>query len=746
MIEPMKSVSARVATGPLEASADEAVFLDFDFYALLRALRRRIGIVVSIAVGGTLLALIAILQITPLHTAQALVFIDRQKAQVVDFQAVMNDVAGDSAGVESEVEILRSRTVIRRVVEKLDLVADPEFNSRLRPAPLIRINPIGWLKSLVAPSDPAPVDAAQKRERVLNSVIDAVLARTDIVRRGVTFVIEVNFTSDNPEKAARIANAIADAYVLDQLEARFDATRQATEWLAQRLEGLRSQVRDSERAAELFRSTHGLQSSAGTTINEQQLSELNAQLILARANLAEKQAIAARARQIQQSGGSIETVAGVLQSTTISGLRQKQAELAREQADLSSKYGPRHPAIVNIDAQRRDLERQIGNEITRIVGSIANDAAVARSRVDALQSSLDQLRGRAGDDNQASVQLRELERVASANRAVYEAFLNRYGETSTIQDLKATDARVITRAARPGNASYPRVQLFTGIAFMVSLFAGVGVALLIEQLDNGLKTGPEIEATLRIACLGSIPAIPKAGAAAAREHVLKKPLSSFSESLRGLRSALALSNVDHPPKVVLFTSALPGEGKTTTAVSFAHNAAMAGQRTLLIDCDLRHPSVHKSFAKATPKAGIVELLAGHVSLEDVLFKDAESGVEVLPVASGSANPADLLGSGQMQKLLDQFRRDYDFIVLDSAPILPVSDSRVLSRIADKTVFVVRWADTPRDAAQNAIKMLHYYEANLAGAVLSVVDMTRQAKYGYGDGGYYYGRYSHYYAR
>jgi len=375
------------------------------------------------------------------------------------------------------VEILRSRTVIRRVVEKLDLVADPEFNGRLRPAPLIRINPIGWLKSLIGTPDSVPIGEAEQRERVLNSVIDAVLARTDIVRRGVTFVIEVNFTSDNPEKAARIANAIADAYVLDQLEARFDATRQATEWLAQRLEGLRSQVRDSERAAELFRSTHGLQSSAGTTINEQQLSELNAQLILARANLAEKQAIAARARQIQQNGGSIETVAGVLQSTTISALRQKQAELAREQADLSSKYGPRHPAIVNIDAQRRDLERQIGNEITRIVGSIANDAAVARSRVDALQSSLDQLRGRAGDDNQASVQLRELERVASANRAVYETFLSRYGETSTIQDLKATDARVITRATRPGHASYPRVQLFAGIAFMVSLFVGIGIAL-----------------------------------------------------------------------------------------------------------------------------------------------------------------------------------------------------------------------------------------------------------------------------
>jgi capsular exopolysaccharide synthesis family protein len=741
----MKSIPTKIVASPLDADPHETAFLEFDFRALLRALRRRLGIILSITIGGTFLALVAVLQITPLHTAQSLVFIDRQKAQVVDFQAVISEGAGDSAGVESEVEILRSRTVIRRVVEKLNLVDDPEFNGQLRPAPFIRINPIGWLKSLMGTTALVPVDEAQRRERVLNSVISAVLSRSDISRRGVTYVIEVNFTSENPEKAARIANEIADSYVLDQLEARFDATKQATEWLAQRLEGLRVQVRDSERAAEIFRTANGLQSSSGTTINEQQLSELNAQLILARANLAEKQAIASRARQIQMTGGSIETVAGVLQSATISGLRQKQAELAREQADLSSKYGPRHPSIVNIDAQRRDLEHQIGNEITRIVGSIANEAAVARSRVDALQDSLDQLRGRAGTDNQASVQLRELERVAAANRSVYEAFLNRYGETSTTQDLKATDARVITRATRPVQASYPQVSLFTSIAFMVSLLAGVGIALLIEQLDNGVKTGQDVEAVLRVACLGSVPAIPKAGAAAAREHVLKKPLSAFSESLRGLRSALALSNVDNPPKIVLFTSALPDEGKTTTAVSFAHSAAMAGQRTLLIDCDLRHPSVHKSFAKATPTVGIVELLAGRVTLEEVLFKDVESGVEVLPVASGSANPADLLGSGQMQKLLAQVRQIYDFVVLDSAPILPVSDSRVLSRMADKTIFVVRWTNTPREAAQNAIKLLRYYEADIAGAVLTVVDMTKQAKYGYGDGGYYYGRYSRYYA-
>ncbi|HEY4344549.1 MAG TPA: polysaccharide biosynthesis tyrosine autokinase [Parvibaculum sp.] len=731
-------------------SVEEASALDFDLRRLLRILRKRLGIILGITFGLTALATIVVLQMTPRYTAETLILLDQQKKLVVDAEAVMSGLTGDSATVDSQVEILRSRSIARRVVETLDLVNDPEFNAALRaPSPLRWADPRFWLSSLFKTQEEPDADAL--REAAINGTVNALVAQTDVSRSGLTYILSLKFTSEDRAKAMRIANALADTYVVDQLEAKFNATKQANEWLASRLTTLRAQVQSSERAAELYRTQKGLENTGadGTTINEQQLSELNAQLILARTNLAEKQAKYARARQILGSGGSIESVADVLQSQTISTLRGQEAELARQQADLSSKYGPRHPAILNIDAQRKDIQQQIEREVQRIVGSIQNEASIARSRVDSLESSLQDLKGTATSNNQDLIQLRELEREATANKTVYEAFLNRFKETSQQSDLQTADSRVISQATRPGGSSYPKTNLVVTIAFLFSATLGVAVALLLERLDNGMRTGADIEEALGLAHLVSLPEIPEERGADGKkvmpqDYLIAKPLSAYSEALRSLRSALALSNVDNPPKLILFTSALPSEGKTTTAVSFARGAAQAGLRVLLLDCDLRHPSIHKALGAPAPKAGLVELLAGNVALGDVLSTDEPSSLHYLPIAAGSANPPDVLASGQMQRLLADLRGAYDLVVIDSAPVLPVSDSRVLSRLVDKTVFVVRWADTPRDAAINGIKELRNYGADLAGAALSIVDTTQQAKYGYGDGGYYYRRYSRYY--
>lgn len=751
MNAPLKGSAPQSDTHPYGnfQQREETALIEFDLMGLYRALRKRLGIILAVTVALTALVMVAVFQMTPLYTGQSLVLLDTQKTQVVDVQAVMSGLPADSATVDSQVEILRSRSIARRVIEKLDLTADAEFNSELAPeSVLVWLDPRVWLRSLLSGAG-TPRTEEEKREAMMNGVIDAFLAREKISRRGLTYVIQIDFSSERPEKAAAIANAIAETYVLDQLEAKFEATRQANEWLSQRLEGLRTQVQDSERAAELYRTQNGLEGAGGTTLNEQQLSELNAQLILARTDLAEKQAKYARARQILASGGSIESVVDVLQSKTISDLRAKEAELARTQADLSSKYGPRHPSIINIDAQRRDIERQIGAEVRRIVAGIQNEAAIAQTRVSSLEQSLSQLQNKAGQNNQALIKLRELEREAAANRAVYESFLSRFKETSQQGDLQTADSRVISQATIPVNPSSPRKGLIGAVTLVLSFMAGAGLALLLERLDNGLQTGGQIEQALGLPHLVSIPATPRENGADGKlllpqDYLLAKPLSAFSEALRSLRSALSLSNVDNPPRLILFTSALPNEGKTTTAVSFARAAAMAGLRVVLIDCDLRHPSVHKAFGLPQPKAGLVELLAERLNLADVLQKDPKSDLDVLPVAAGSANPPDVLASEQMRNVLARLREAYDLVVIDTAPVLPVSDSRVLSRLVDETVFVVRWNQTPREAAASALKELRLYNASVAGALLTVVDTTRQAKYGYGDGGYYYGRYSRYY--
>ena len=737
------------AYGALHTDGDTGL-ADIDLLAIIRVLRKRAGVIVGIVVGITALAMVWVFQQTPLYTGVTLIILDQQKTRVIDAESVMSGLGGDSATVDSQVEILRSRSIARRVVEDLNLVDDPEFNSALNPPSVLDwIDPRAWFRSLVSSATDSGLTAEQKKEAVIDRVVNAVMARTEISRRGLTYVMSLKFTSESPVKAAKIANALADTYVVDQLEAKFDATKKANEWLSSRLQTLRQQVEASERAVEIFRDKNGLQNVDGVTINDQQLSELNAQLILAKTDLAEKQAKYQRAKQILTAGGSIESVADVVQSQTISALRGKEADLARQQADLSSKYGPRHPAILNIDAQRKDIQRQIGREVQRIVGSIQNEAVIAQSRVDSLQKSLNDLKGTSNENSQAFIQLRELMREADANKAVYESFLNRFKETSQQGDLQTPDSRVISAATAPLSPSYPRKSLVGVIAFVLSGMVGVGVALLLERLDNSLHTSQEVGETLGLAHLVSLPLVSDELAAngkkmAPQDYLLAKPLSAYSEALRSLRSALALSNVDAPPKILLFTSALPNEGKTTISVSFARAAAESGQRVLLLDCDLRHPSIHKAFGTACQKVGLVELLAGKATLDEVIVADEKSGLSYIPIASGSANPPDILASKQMQRLLAEARNNYDLVVLDSAPVLPVSDSRVLSRRADKTVFVVRWAETPRDAALSGVKELRNYNADIAGVVLSAVDTAKQAKYGYGDGGYYYKRYSRYY--
>ena len=728
-------------------------FFQLDLRALYRTLRKRLGLILSVMFGVTALVMVVVLQQTPLYTASAQVLLDRQKMQVTDMEAVISGLPADSATVDSEVEILRSRALAERVVDRLDLMKDPEFNSALREPSLLRwLDPRLWLREVVAlvSAESAPMNDEARARAERDSVTGALLNRLTVTRERLTYVINLSVVSESPTKAAQIANAYAETYILDQLEAKFDATRQANEWLSRRLGELREQVRDSERAVEIFRSEQGLESlGSGVTVSEQQMSELNAQLILARTALAEARAKYERARQIRGSGRSIESMADVVQSGTISQLRQKQAELARELANLSSRYGPRHPEVVNAEAQRRDIDSQISAEISRIIGSLENTVSVSETRVASLEQSLRDIRGETGESGQAAVQLRELEREAAANRAVYESFLNRFKETSQQQDLQVPDSRVISTATAPVSPSHPRKALSLALALVLSMMLGVGIAFLLEYLDNGMTTARDVEETLSLPHLASIPLVgvekgPDGKPLKPHDYLVQKPLSVFSESLRSLRSALQLSNVDNPPKVIIFTSALPSEGKTTTSVSFARAAAVSGLRVVLVDCDLRHPSVHKTFGLPTPQTGLVELLAERLDPRDVMLQDAKTDLKILPVATGSANPPDVLASSQMKFLLDRLRGEFDLVVMDSAPVLPVSDSRVLARMADQTVFVVRWSETPRDAAQMAIKELRHYGAGIAGVALAAVDTVAQAKYGYGDGGYYYGKYSRYY--
>ncbi|MEQ8747394.1 polysaccharide biosynthesis tyrosine autokinase [Pyruvatibacter sp.] len=723
-----------------DADQDEDLI---DIRALINVLRRRMGVIAGSVLLITGITLLVVFQLTPLYTASAQILIDPREQQVVDIEAVMSGLPPDSAAIDSEVEVLRSRTLAARAVEQLELVNDPEFNSVLRePGMMASLDPRSWFAS----ENNVPAEDQARIE--LNRVIDALQSRLSVSRRGLTYVISISFTSEDAVKATKVVNTIADLYVLEQLEAKYEATKRANDWLNGRLTELRGEVRAAQEAVEIYRRDNDLVASSGVTVNEQQLAELNGQLILARADLAEREAKFRRYRELLRSGSGADTLADVLQSPVIAQLRQQEAEVTRRLAELSSRYGDRHPEMIKVRAERRDLAVAIDREVGRTVANVENEVEVTRTRVASLQNSLNELQGRSGEGGLKEVRLRELESDAEAVRTLYESFLERFKQTTEQTSLQEADSRILSEATVPNAPSYPNKTLFLALALVGSGMVGVGLAFALEQLDDAFSNVAQLEKALGLPHLASVPEVSgdltsRGPIKAPFDVILKKPLSAYSEAFRALRSGIALSDVDNPPQVVLVTSALPGDGKTTTAISLARAADAAGIRTVLVDCDLRRPTVHKSFG-VTPEAGIVEVLAGQADLESVLLQDPQSSLQILPVRSGAANPPDLLGSNHMANLLKRLRGDFDLVILDSAPVLPVVDSRVLSRLSDKVVFVVAWRNTPRDAAGNAVRDLRDYGADIAGVLFERLDLKKQQRYSYGDSGYYYGRYSKYY--
>jgi exopolysaccharide transport family protein len=703
---------------------------------------RLIALVAAIIVVSTFVVL---LTLTPRYTATAEILLDLRSQKSAGFDILSAETVTDTAAVDSQISILRSFSLLQRVVDQQKLVSDPEFG----PAADARQPP--WYSFILDMFRGPPAEDAAQGEQVgipddVRTTILKLRDALDVTRVGRTYVLQVQLTSQDKEKAARIANAVADAFIVDQLEARFDAARRASTWLSERLQALREDLRKSEEAVEKFRSQNNLVSTSTGTVNEQQLSEINASLVTARAEAAEKQAKYQQAQRIIAEGGNIQAVPDVVRSTVIVNLRAQQAEVTRREADLVSRYGERHPLVVNVRAERREIDRQISAEVNRIITNLKNDYDVAQSRVDSLTQSVAIVSGQTGSDNALAVRLRELERDATANRTLYESFLGQSKLAAEQSTFEAREARIITPATTPIAPSFPRKSLFLAIAGVFGLAFGIGLAGLLDMLNSGFNSPRQVEDLLGLPVLASIEDVQRVelkeatDTAPIAEFLLAKPLSRFSESIRSLRAGIQMSDVDHPPKVVQVTSATPGEGKTSLAISLAVSAATSGKKVVLIDCDLRRPTASKLFG-LDQHVGLVDLLTQTTSQEGVMHRDKASGVYVLGAGSHSQNPPDLLGSMRMQQLLDHLRQGFDLIVVDTPPIGPVIDSSVISQVVDKVVFVVRWGSTSRELAQQAMGQI-VGERKICGVVLNRIKSRHAPKYG--RYGYYSSAYNAYY--
>ena len=735
------AVPAMAAPGA-PAVAEDAAHNDFDLRSLLRVFLARRWTILGTVIVCMTLAAIAVLQITPLYSASTLIMVGQRENKVLDQESFLAGLPMDSATIENQIQILRSWSLAERVVLKLNLVNDPEFDPSKGSSWAANLNPLNWFSS---PRRKVGAGAEEKAKAVDPAVLRRFAAKLSVAAQGRSSVIKVTFDSPDREKAALIANAIGDQYIVDQLETKFDAAKRTTDWLNERLGQLAEQVRASESAVEQYKTENDLiDGKGGSSLANEQLSELNGQIVLARSNLAEQEAKYKQVNSLYKAGGNADSIASVINSPLISTLRGQQAELMRKEAELATKYGDRHPQMIALRDERKNLDSKIDEEVQRIIRNLANEVSVARARLQSLDGSLKEIQGTASTQGKASIKLRELERDAEANRTLYDTFKARFKATEDKDQIQTPDARTIQKAAVPLEPSFPNKTMVMGVTLFGSSVIGMLLALMLERLDNGFRIGPEIERATRLSNLSVVPMIK--GTKLVADRIVQKPLSVFAESIRSLYAGLQLSNVDKPPKVIVVTSSVPNEGKTSLAVSLGRLASKSGARVILIDGDLRHPSVGEQFSPRAPEAGLVEVLAGKRDLASVLLRDPISPLEFVPVAAPPANPSDLLASQAMKNLIQVLREHYDLIILDAAPVLPVSDTRMLARLADKVVFAVKWDATPREAVMSGIKLLRDANADIAGTVLTQADLRRHAIYGYGDSAYGYGgNYAKYYS-
>jgi exopolysaccharide transport family protein len=772
---------------------------EFGFSAvdILRILRRRAAFIIGIIVAVTGLGTLITLQLTPRYRAEAVLILDSRKQHIANIQDVVSGLPADDSALRSELDVLTSRPLAGKVIDKLNLMSNPEFNPALRSPPAL-LGPLffwlnddqqravdAWIRAVFRPSNPNAAKTPQEIERDTRiRVIDTYLKKLSVSTDGRSLTMRIAMESENPELAAKIVNTHGDLYLLDQLEARFEATKRANTWLTQRVAELKGEVSAAERAVEEYRQKfHIISSDRGTTVLSQQLAELNSQLVQAHADRDQAAARLKQVRTLLASRADVDSIPEVLASQTIQTLRAQESQLVQNEAQLAAKYRDTHPTLINARAQLRDVRAKIQIEINRIIVSLEQAVDTANNKERSLQAAVDKLTQQVANMNLTEVHLHELEREADASRTLFENFLSQFKQTSAGPSIEDSDARVVSPADTPLQPNFPKKVIFLSLSLVLGVVIALGLTALLEMMDNGFRNADDIERESGISGLGLLPNLPgrvlaalqsepvgerplstlsnpvRAADAAQRESsarllrgsfpadfVVRKPLSSFSEAVRSIRTSLFYSNVDTPPKVILITSSVPSEGKTVLSAALARSAAMSGHKVLLLDADFRRPAVAKALGAPQNDVSVADLIAGKEAFGRIIQHDEATGLDFIAAPSGVTNPVDLLSSQQFVKLLDAVRGAYEFVFVDSPPVLAVADSLILARLVDAVVFAVRWEKTPKQVVLGALKQLRGTGATIAGSVLSRVNVKRHMRYGYGDRGYYYGRYGTYYSK
>lgn len=733
---------------------DEGPSFAAQLRGLYSMLLRRWLVVIAATFAVLALAVVWLIQTTPVYSATTQLLIDPRKERVLREEAVVGDLGLDTSSIATEVSLVQSFSVARRVVDKLQLEKNKAFLGEGG------FSFFGWVASFLpklGPTTEAEQGAGQIPPDVDASAlspakvwaIGAVQSGVSVKRVGPTYFIEVSFTHTDRKLAADLANSVAESYLVEQLEARYQGARRAATWLSERVTALRGQLEVSERALADHRAKHNLVTAQAGTLAEQQATEINTQLVAARSQTVEKRAKYEQAQKILDGGAGIESVAAVVDSPAIAAMRTQAADLGRQEADLLTRYGPEHPSVVKLRAERGDIRRQTSLEVARVVQTLKTDYDFALRKEQSLETSLQELTGANNSNDRAVIRLRELERDAQANRVLYESLLTRFKEAEQQTSLQTAESRVIAPAFEPGMPSYPRKGRTLMLALLAGLALGIGAGFLLEQIESGFTTVEQLEQATHFPVLAIVPQLEnrervvEGRSLPIPEYVAVKPLSRFGESIRSVRVSALMSNIDQPPKLILVTSSVPSEGKSTVAQCLAYSAASSNMRVLLIDCDLRHPSTSKHF-KLHESPGLTDLLMGQVPPEKVFIRGGLPTLTVVPAGTTTRHPPDILGSERIRSLFNSVKQSYDVVFLDAPPLSPVIDSAILSKLVDKVIYVVHWRSTPRDLVLRSLQSIDNPRQKIAGLVLNNAQLRMMSSYS-SYYSYYHKKYQKYYS-
>ena len=634
-------------------------------------------------------------------TATTSIKIEPDRRSQTDVQAPIQGMPPDQGIIDTEVSLITSREVIGSVVKRLSLQEDPRFET-----------------------------AALAGGDRFSAAVDWLQNNVSAKRVGTTYLVELSVRSTSPVKSAEIANAIADAYLEFSLEGRAaNATRQSRA-LSEQLATLGAEVRDAEARVAAYRAQRGIvEGGVRGTITDQRIEPLAAQLGNAEAEAANAQAKLQAARA-QMARGNIDAVAGVLDSPVITDLRRQRAEVMRKKNENDAVYGPRDLNSIGLNEQLASLDLQIRQEAERVMSGLDATARAASSGAAQQRGQLESLRREQASNAGAAVTAESLERDAEAKRTVYNQLAQTAQEAAQRQQGAIAFGSVVDRAEPPARPSFPNKPLLASLGLMLGLLAGVGVVTGLEILNKGLRQPNELEALTGVPLIASVPYLSRrklgrrSGRIAPWDYLMVRPVSTYGETLRSIRSALKLSP-EGAAGLVGVLSAMASEGKTSLAVSLARTMALSGDRVLLVACDLRRNAV-AGFVQARPAGGLLEVLNGRIPLDEALVIDEPTGLTILPLSESSFSARDAFGGEAMEALLKTVRQRFEHVIFDTPPLLAVADARRIAAMMDANLLVVRWNATSRYAVQAAVSQLRKDGTGIWGTVFNLTDIDSGA--------------------